>query len=247
MRTWAFPQAKAKTILIDLEGLFVPGTPRRLRLHTNLEIYWDALRWAAKVPHEAAEITHLAPDSAVLRYRGYSLVTEANRSSPELPDYNTLAGTVPIWRDLVGYYTRFGVVDELLDVVDDRYVIMNAGDELALRFPEAPPIGKGWKARLCAYRATAGSRTATITRPPANMYVRWPSHGQPGYVATPGALVDEPVFRRHPWDWQKYHTRYVVPRPLQPGHPATLAVLKLELHRDRHAYTHRPPRAAGQV
>ena len=41
----------------------------------------------------------------------------------------------PRWRDLVGYYTRFGDVRELLRGVDDRYVIMNAGDELRLAFP----------------------------------------------------------------------------------------------------------------
>jgi len=40
----------------------------------------------------------------------------------------------PCWRDLEGYYTRYGDVGELLESVDDRYVIMNAGDELRLRF-----------------------------------------------------------------------------------------------------------------
>ncbi len=205
-----FPSGKAKTILVDLEGLFAPGGPRRVRLHTNLEIYWDALQWAAKMPREAAETVRVAPRTAELRYRGYSVVTEANRSSPELPDYGTLSGIVPVWRDLVGYYTRFGEVGELLGTVDDRYVIMNAGDELALRFPEAPPVEEGWKRDYVLigdgwvkdgdYNTTAGK------------YVRpLPSHDQLDYAATPGALVDDPVFRRHAWDWQKYHTRYVFP------------------------------------
>ena len=47
--------------------------------------------------------------------------------------------TSPRWLDLEGYYTRFGDVRELLLAVDDRYVIMNAGDELMLRFPAVPP------------------------------------------------------------------------------------------------------------
>ena len=105
-----FPSGKAKTVLIDLEGIFEPGVPRRVRLHTNLEIYWDALMWAEKMQNNAARVTRLQPTVADLRYRGYSLVTEANKSSPELPTYGTLSGTVPIWRDLVGYYTRFGEV-----------------------------------------------------------------------------------------------------------------------------------------
>nr|NIQ55167.1 hypothetical protein [Gemmatimonadota bacterium]NIU75366.1 hypothetical protein [Gammaproteobacteria bacterium]NIX20842.1 hypothetical protein [Actinomycetota bacterium] len=69
--------------------------------------------------------------------------------------YGRLAGTAPRWLDLVGYYTRFGDVRALLREVDDRYVIMNAGDELAFGFP-APPdpppgrvrdfvlVGDGW-------------------------------------------------------------------------------------------------------
>ena len=33
---------------------------------------------------------------------------------------------------------------DLLTRVDDRYVIMNAGDELRLRFPQAPPPPEGF-------------------------------------------------------------------------------------------------------
>ena len=32
---------------------------------------------------------------------------------------------------------------DLILGVDDRYVIMNAGDELQVRFPEAPPVADG--------------------------------------------------------------------------------------------------------
>ena len=32
----------------------------------------------------------------------------------------------------------------MLERVDDRYVIANAGDELALRFPAPPPPPSGW-------------------------------------------------------------------------------------------------------
>ena len=38
---------------------------------------------------------------------------QPTRASPERPRY-TLAGTAPLWRDLEGYYTRFGDVRELL-------------------------------------------------------------------------------------------------------------------------------------
>ena len=38
-----FPAGRKKTILFNLTNVFRPGTPRRVRLRTNLEIYWDAI------------------------------------------------------------------------------------------------------------------------------------------------------------------------------------------------------------
>ena len=46
--------------------------------------------------------------------------------------------------DLIGYYTRYGDVRELVNEIDDRYVIVNSGDELSLRFSEQPPPPVGW-------------------------------------------------------------------------------------------------------
>jgi hypothetical protein len=61
-----------------------------------------------------AEGHALDPSLADLHYRGYSVVKQANASSPELPDYNRIAASKQIWRDLEGYYTRYGDVRELL-------------------------------------------------------------------------------------------------------------------------------------
>ena len=134
-----FPAGRKKICLVDLSRVFVPGTPRKVRLRTNLEIYWDLIQWAKGLPATPLRITSLSPASADLHYRGYSVIHQANPSSPEIPDYNHLAATTQIWRDLSGYYTRYGDVRELLARTDDRYVIMNAGDELSLRFTAPPP------------------------------------------------------------------------------------------------------------
>src|SRR4029077_1893728 len=80
----------------------------------------------------------LAPATAELRYRGFSKTDYARHDAPETPQYDHIANVGQRWRDLTGYYTRFGDVRELLSAVDDRYVIMNAGDELRLTF-QAPP------------------------------------------------------------------------------------------------------------
>ena len=134
-----FPAGRKKTCLINLENVFLPGTPRKLRLRTNLEVYWDSIEWARGLPDARLKITRLHPSLADLHYRGYSVVHQANAGSPELPDYNRIAASKQIWRDLEGYYTRYGDIRELLAAIDDRYVIMNAGDEITLHFAEQPP------------------------------------------------------------------------------------------------------------
>jgi hypothetical protein len=45
-----FPAGKDKTILIDLTRIFAATGPRRLRLATNLEVFWDRLGWAVGRP-----------------------------------------------------------------------------------------------------------------------------------------------------------------------------------------------------
>ncbi len=130
-----FPAGRNKICLIDLTGVFVPGAPRKVRLRTNLEIYWDQIQWARGLPNTPLRVTHIDPSMANLHYRGYSTIHQANMSSPEIPDYSHLASTTQIWPDLQGYYTRYGDVRELLNKIDDRYVIMNAGDEMTFRFP----------------------------------------------------------------------------------------------------------------
>jgi hypothetical protein len=74
--------------------------------------------------------------------------------------YARLSGTTQRWRDLIGYYTRFGDVKPLLQRIDDRYVIMNAGDEMVLRFRLRPRRRPAGRVTMC-WSATAGSRTAT--------------------------------------------------------------------------------------
>ena len=44
-----------------------------------------------------------------------------------------------------------------------------------------------------------------------------PAHDRPYGDTPPGALEDDPVYRRHPGDWETYHTRYVTPRDFQRG------------------------------
>jgi tetratricopeptide (TPR) repeat protein len=207
-----FPAGRNKTCVIDIAGIFRPDTPRYLRLKTNLEIYWDSIEWAQGLPNTPLKVTTLSPMSADLHYRGYSIVNQANPSSPELPDYNHLAGTVQPWRDLEGYYTRYGDVRELLKQTDDRYVIMNAGDEISLRFKELPPPPQGWvRDYIIAGDGWIkdGDYNSTYSRTVQPL----PHHDRTDYDSPPGKLEDEWVYRKYQKDWQTYQTRYVTARP----------------------------------
>jgi hypothetical protein len=204
-----FPSGKDKTVLIDLAGVFPPSGPRRLRLATNLEIYWDRLGWAAGRPDVRVAPRRLELQSADLRYRGYSTTSEHDASSPERPRYQ-LAGTAPRWFDLEGYYTRFGDVRELLRGVDDRYVIMNAGDELALRFPEAPPAGPGL-VRDFIVVGDGWVKDGDFNTSFSRTVLPLPTHASGRYDTPPRQLEDDPVYRAHASDFASYHTRYVTP------------------------------------
>jgi hypothetical protein len=224
-RGLGFPAGKDKPILIDLSGVFGGGGsvegPRRLRLATNLEIFWDRLGWAVGRPEAAVTTQRLALQRAELADRGYSVVEQPSPSVPERPVYR-LDGTGQRWRDLEGYYTRFGDVTPLVAAVDDRYVIMNAGDEIRLRFPAAPPpaagvvrdfvlMGDGW-VKDGDYN-TGFSRTV----------LPLPTHADGRYARAPRQLEDDPLYRRHQADFAEYHTRYVSPDrvrdALQPAIP----------------------------
>jgi hypothetical protein len=218
-------RGKNKTVLIDLAPI-ARAQASRIRAAfawTNLEVYWDQLAPRRRCPRrsrgkpDGATTVRIAPASAELRYRGFSKTDYARRDAPETPRNDELANVAQRWRDLAGYYTRFGDVRELLSTVDDRYVIMNAGDELLLSFPAPPPrsgftrdfilIGDGWE------KDGDFNTTASETVEPL------PRHGHPEYNRSDRreSIEDDPVYRAHPADWQTYHTRFVDPRAFLSG------------------------------
>ena len=138
------PAGKNKTITVDLTGKFL-SNDRHVRVGTDMQIYWDAAFFTVGTQDVPIEMTTLNPDSADLHYRGFSEMYRPNPHAPHLFDYQKVT-TDAQWRDLAGYYTRYGDVNPLLQEVDDMYVILNAGDEITVEFDAArlPELKPGW-------------------------------------------------------------------------------------------------------
>lgn len=204
-----FPEGKLKTVVLRIDNTFQPGAARRVRLRTNLEIFWDQVTWAEVRPDSTVQTQRLTAHDAVLDYRGFSVVKAVDRSSPELPlSYTELAGLAPRWRDLVGYCTRFGDVLPLLTGIDDRYAILNAGDELRFRF-KAPSAPKpGWK-RDYVLIGDGWVKDGNINTTFGKTVGPYPLHSVIDYTKAIASLEDDPAYKKHAADFQNYHTRWI--------------------------------------
>jgi Flp pilus assembly protein TadD len=204
------PAGRLKTVVFDLTGLFRAGAPRKLRLRTSMEVYWDRLAWAAGLPNGQVKTQRLSLSDAELRYRGFSSITQAGPSSPELAHYDIIAGTAQQWRNLEGYYTRYGGVRELLEKIDDRIVIVNSGDELRMRFPAVTPPPAGWT-RDFVFIGDGWMKEGDYNFQFSRTVLPLPYHAMKRYTAPLTSLEQDSAYRLHPSDWKEFHTRYVTP------------------------------------
>lgn len=209
---YGIPAGKSKTILLDLEGVSVNQTEKKIRLTTTSEIYWDGIFEAQKLDESKIEETALDPLKMELRYRGFSKWSRADSTSPMVADYNEISSTAQRWRDLEGFHTRFGDVSELLEKVDDRYVIMNAGDEIELEFKASDPPRDGYQ-RSYVFVSDGWEKDGDYNTEASATVLPLPYHGQADYeYGSGGFLWDDPVYQKHKEDWVNYHTRYITPR-----------------------------------
>ena len=146
-----FPSGKNKTVIVDLSDKFL-SKDRKVRIKTNMEIYWDHIFFAYDQGAEL-DISEMVPESADYHYRGFSARSrKGGRYGPHWFDYNQVS-TGQKWRDLTGSYTRYGDVTELLQSADDKYIIANAGDETTITFDAGslPELSNGWKRDFLIY------------------------------------------------------------------------------------------------
>jgi len=140
-----YPAGKTKTMPLDLSDVLVRSDPR-VRIRTNLQIYWDRIVYTADDP-PAKIRSHRTPLlSAALSFRGFSAMTRESPEGPHVFVHDDVE-TAPRWADLAGSYTRYGGVSELLAAADDRYVVLKGGDAIRLEYDAAglPPPPPGWE------------------------------------------------------------------------------------------------------
>jgi len=126
-----FPAGLERTIVVDLSGKLPAGT-KRIRLMTNLQIYWDQVL-IDQSTDASAHTTEVPLASATLQFRGYPKQIDLASPGDLDYDYNRVSLSGPFQRER-GNYTHTGEVTRLLEGVDDRFVIFGSGEEIRAEF-----------------------------------------------------------------------------------------------------------------
>lgn len=143
-----FPAGGPRTMTADLTGKLPLGT-RRIRIATNLQIYWDNILISRtnqdKKQQQSARVTPVPLARADLDFHGFPLKIEGQPPGNVKYIYEKTSATGPYTRP-AGAYTRYGDVRPLLDSIDDKFVVFGSGDEVALDFDPAslPRLPRGW-------------------------------------------------------------------------------------------------------
>ena len=164
-----FPAGGARTMTADLSGKLPVGT-RRIRLITNLQIYWDGILISRTAQRSAdaaaiggsgetsqptgpfthgrgarASISSVPLVRAALSFHGFPLKIEDSPPGNVKYIYEMASATGPYTRP-AGAYTRYGDVLQLLTSTDDKFVVFGSGDEVALDFDPSmlPALSAGW-------------------------------------------------------------------------------------------------------
>jgi tetratricopeptide (TPR) repeat protein len=139
-----FPAGLERTIVVDLTGKLPAGT-RKIRLVSNLEIYWDQVLIDNNAEAET-RTTEVPLALATERFRGYPTQIDGKSPGDLNYDYDRVSLTGPFQHQR-GNYTHLGDVTALVKGVDDRYAIFGSGEEIATEFDatKLPALPPHWK------------------------------------------------------------------------------------------------------
>jgi len=139
-----FPAGLERTMVTDLSGR-LPGGTRRIRIVTNLKIYWDAIRIDQTPDTDQVRVSEVPLANASLAFLGYPKEIRLQPASDTTYSYSRRSMSGPYAR-AAGNYTRFGDVHALLDAADDRFVVFGSGEGVKLDFDprRLPVLPEGW-------------------------------------------------------------------------------------------------------
>jgi hypothetical protein len=199
------PVGRPQTLAVPMKGRWRSAS-RRVRIVTNMRIYWDQAAVGRAAGFEARP-QRLRPARADLRERGFSAPVSADGRDPFTYDYTRVSQLSP-WKAFPGRYTRTGDVLPLLDRSDDVFVVSRPGDEVGLSFDATAltPLPPGWT-RTFLLHADGFSKEMDINSATPHTLEPLPYHGMPGYPYAPPAAYPMTAGRRALWD--RYTTRVV--------------------------------------
>ncbi len=198
----SFPMGKDKTVIVDLKDKFLTRD-HRLRIRTNMEIYWDEIFFADAKDAGNLVTNVLSVENADLHYRGFSKsYRKGGRYGPHWFDYAEVDLSTK-WRDLEGQYTRYGDVKPLLTSSDNQYIISNAGDETSINFDATslPKLEEGWE-RDFLIHSVGWVKDGDFNTAHGNTVQPFPYHGMTAYP--PSGQDAYPVQA----ELKKYHEAY---------------------------------------
>jgi len=139
-----FPAGLERTMIADLTGKLPPGT-KRIRIATNLKIYWDAIRIDQTPETSEVRVTEAPLAKADLVFIGYPQEIRLQPASDTIYSYSRRSSSGPYSR-AAGSYTRYGDVLNLLQESDDRFAVFGSGEGLKLEFDPRglPALPSGW-------------------------------------------------------------------------------------------------------
>jgi tetratricopeptide (TPR) repeat protein len=139
MDDMGFPAGLPRTITVDLGGKLPLGA-RRIRITTNLQIYWDSVLVDRSEQSRNVRLTNVPLVGSELRFHGYPKQIEDLPPGNVKYVYEQVSSTGPYARQ-AGTYTRYGDVKPLLTGTDDRFAVFGSGEEVALEFdPASLPV-----------------------------------------------------------------------------------------------------------
>src|SRR2546425_876585 len=139
-----FPAGLERTMVADLSGKIPPGV-RRIRIVTNLKIYWDAVRIDQTPDTKDIRVTEVPLVGAALDFLGYPREIRGTPASDTWYSFSNRSPTGPYAR-AAGNYTRYGDVKDLLRAPDDRFAVFGSGEGVKLDFDPGrlPALPAGW-------------------------------------------------------------------------------------------------------